>query len=90
MRTIYVYQGQAPRVKKRLFHSYIDESYKDNQLLAYEKGKSGQIEIIFWRESFEIYYRPYSKTYGYHLHTCQDLRKAFNMINTIYKEKYLF
>ena len=90
MRTLYVYKGAYPREKKRLFHSYTDTSFKDNQLLAYEKGRNGQLEIIFWKESFEIYYRPYRKMYGYLIHTCEELKKAFNLIDTIYREKYLF
>ena len=84
------YEGSKLWNKKRLFHSYNDTSYKDNQLLAYEKGRQGQLEIIFWNDSYEIFYRPYKKIYGYHIKTCEKLETAYKLIDNIYREKYLF
>ena len=50
--------------------------FTDNEILATIKFANGVIELIYYKHFFEIYFRPYQKSYGYFLYAYDDLYKA--------------
>lgn len=74
---------------KRFFHSYKEREYNDNTLLAYKKLLNGTMEVIYWAEHFEVYYRPTKKRYGYFLKKFEELDRAINLMNQLPEEKAL-
>ncbi|MCH4202118.1 MAG: hypothetical protein LKF69_00710 [Bacilli bacterium] len=69
---------------QRLFHCFSKPTheYLPNQVLAVRKCEYGLVEIMFWNDYFEVYYRPLKKRYGYLIARYGELRQAVNRLDT--------
>lgn len=67
---------------KRYFNSYAENTYKNNEVLAYCKGQFGSFEVVAWQQQFEVFYRPFGKRYGYLLGVYEDLKYAVNVMKS--------
>lgn len=56
--------------------------FEDNSILGIRSYDYGFLELIFWHGLFEIYYRPFSKRYGYFVTSFFDLTSAIGFLKT--------